>query len=89
MKILREQQVEKEFSGKGDVNKNKKEKSFDFQKELSKQLPDKYERDVEQGMNKVNEMSSLMNNKMNQLDGIMKLLENKNIVEENVKREQI
>jgi hypothetical protein len=82
---IKRKQVEKEFSGKGDVNKNKKEKSFDFQKELSRQLPDKYERDVEQGVNKVNEISSLMSDKMNKLDGLVKLLENKNVGENTVK----
>lgn len=76
---IKRKQVEKEFSGKGDVNKNKKEKSFDFQKELSKHLPDKYEKDIELGVNKVDEISSLMSDKMNKLDGLVKLLENKNI----------
>ena len=33
---IKRKQVEKEYSGKGDVNKNKKEKKFDFQAELMK-----------------------------------------------------
>jgi len=37
---IKRKQVEKEFSGKGDVNKKKKEKPFDFQAELVKNLPD-------------------------------------------------
>ena len=35
---IKRKQVEKEFSGKGDVNKNKKEKKFDFQGELMNQI---------------------------------------------------
>ena len=82
---IKRKQVEKEFPGKADVNKNKggnkKEKSFDFQAELLKQLPDKYEsqkRDIEKGAGKVTEMTSLMDTKMNQLDTLMKVLEDKN-----------
>ena len=49
--------------GKGDVNKNKKEKKFDFQKELmnnlpeelKKQIPDKPKSDIEEGVKKVDE----------------------------------
>jgi len=37
---IKRKQVEKEFPGKADVNKNKKAKKFDFQEELKKNLPD-------------------------------------------------
>jgi len=83
---IKRKQVEKEFPGKADVNKGKggkKEKPFDFQAELLKQLPDQYEsqkRDIEKGAGKVNEMTSLMDTKMNQLDTLMKVLEDKNSV---------
>ncbi len=73
---IKRKQVEKEFSGKGDVNKNKKDKKFDFQKELNKNLPDKYERDIEDGVNKVKNMSSLMDSRIMQLDTLMKNMEN-------------
>ena len=59
---IKRKQVEKEFSGKGDVNKNKggknKKPEFDFQKELLKQLPDKYE----------GKQMKEMDTKLNQLD---------------------
>ena len=79
---IKRKQVEKEYSGKGDVNKNKKTKpKFNFQDELNKQLPDQYEtkqlNDIEKGSLKVNEMTNLMNTKMNQLDSLMGMLENK------------
>ena len=85
---IKRKQVEKEYSGKGDVNKNKKEKKFDFQKELmdnlpeelKKQIPDKPKTDVEEGVKtKMNEIDNLMNDKMNKLDNLMNILENKNI----------
>jgi hypothetical protein len=85
---IKRKQVEKEYSGKGDVNKNKKEKKFDFQAELmknlpdelKKQIPDKPKRDVETGVtNKMNEIEGLMNDKMNKLDTLMTMLEKKNI----------
>ena len=40
---IKRKQVEKEFSGKGEV---KKKKEFDFKKELSQVLPDKYENNM-------------------------------------------
>jgi hypothetical protein len=85
---IKRKQVEKEYSGKGDVNKNKKEKKYDFQAELmknlpdelKKQIPDKPKRDVETGVtNKMNEIEGLMNDKMNKLDTLMTMLEKKNI----------
>tara|TARA_B100001287_G_scaffold248277_1_gene227409 strand:+ start:46 stop:921 length:876 start_codon:yes stop_codon:yes gene_type:complete len=85
---IKRKQVEKEYSGKGDVNKNKKEKKFDFQaelmknlpEELKKQIPDKPKTDVEEGVKtKMNEIDNLMNDKMNKLDNLMNILENKNI----------
>ena len=49
---IKRKQVEKEFPGKADVNKNKKEKKFDFQGELMKNLPDHLKpKDVEKGNN--------------------------------------
>jgi len=90
---IKRKQVEKEYSGKGDVNKNKKEKKFDFQKELmnnlpeelKKQIPDKPKEDVEEGVkrvdDKIHEMENLMKDKMGKLDDIINSLENKNIDE--------
>ncbi len=90
---IKRKQVEKEYSGKGDVNKNKKEKKFDFQKELmnnlpeelKKQIPDKPKVDVEEGVkrvdDKIHEMENLMKDKMGKLDDIINSLENKNIDE--------
>ena len=40
IELIKRKQVEKEFSGKGEV---KKKKEFDFAKELKKNMPDKYE----------------------------------------------
>jgi len=85
---IKRKQVEKEYSGKGDVNKNKKEKKFDFQAELmknlpdelKKQIPDKPKVDIETGVtNKMNEIEGLINDKMNKLDVLMGMLENKKI----------
>ena len=87
---IKRKQVEKEYSGKGDVNKNKKEKKFDFQAELMKNLPDELKKqitdkpksDVESGKvvdTKMNEINSLMNDKMGKLDVLMGMLENKKI----------
>ena len=76
---IKRKQVEKEFSGKGDVNKKKKEKPFDFQAELVKNLPDhlKPEQlkpvDVEKGV----KVDDLMKDKMNKLDNLMSILETK------------
>tara|TARA_Y100000817_G_scaffold314830_1_gene315385 strand:+ start:233 stop:1066 length:834 start_codon:yes stop_codon:yes gene_type:complete len=84
---IKRKQVEKEFSGKGDVNKNKKEKKFDFQGELIKNLPDhlKPKKDIEKGNINTNEIESLMNDKMDKLDSLMGLLENKNKNPESIK----
>jgi len=91
---IKRKQVEKEYSGKGDVNKNKKEKKFDFQAELmknlpdelKKQIPDKPKIDIEGGItivdNKINEIDNIVNNKMDQLDEIMKALSDKKIEKE-------
>ena len=87
---IKRKQVEKEYSGKGDVNKNKKEKKFDFQAELMKNLPDELKKqitdkpksDVESGKvvdTKMYEINSLMNDKMGKLDVLMGMLENKKI----------
>ena len=85
---IKRKQVEKEYTGKGDVNKNKKEKKFDFQAELmknlpdelKKQIPDKPKVDIETGVtNKMNEIEGLINDKMNKLDVLMGMLENKKI----------
>jgi hypothetical protein len=72
---IKRKQVEKEFSGKGDVNKKKKEKPFDFQAELAKNLPDhlKPDHDVEKGV----KVDDLMKDKMNKLDNLMSILETK------------
>ena len=77
---IKRKQVEKEFSGKGDVNKKKKEKPFDFQAELIKNLPDnlKPKVDIEEG---TTEISKRMDDKINKLDSLMTMLENKNIAE--------
>ena len=88
---IKRKQVEKEYSGKGDVNKNKKGKKFDFQAELmknlpdelKKQIPDKPKPDVEEGVKvvdtKIHEIDELVNDKMNKLDVLMTMLEKKNI----------
>jgi hypothetical protein len=82
---IKRKQVEKEFSGKGDVNKKKKEKPFDFQAELVKNLPDhlKPKPDPEKGEvkvdSKLSEIDDLMNDKMGKLDTLMTMLEKKNI----------
>ena len=88
---IKRKQVEKEYSGKGDVNKNKKGKKFDFQSELmknlpdelKKQIPDKPKKDIEEGIahvdTKMNEIDNLMNSKMGQLDQIMKALTDKKV----------
>jgi len=64
---IKRKQVEKEFSGKGDVNKNKgggkgKKPEFDFQKELLKQLPDQYEG------KQMKSLETKMDSKINQLE---------------------
>ena len=48
--------------------------------ELKKQIPDKPKVDIETGVtNKMNEIEGLMNDKMNKLDVLMGMLENKKI----------
>jgi hypothetical protein len=85
---IKRKQVEKEYLGKGDVNKKKKEKPFDFQAELMKNLPEHLRppqnqtTDVErpQPQSQPGEMAkldSLMTDKMAKLDSLMGLLENK------------
>ena len=88
---IKRKQVEKEYSGKGDVNKNKKGKKFDFQAELmknlpdelKKQIPDKPKPDVELGVkrvdDKIHEIEDIMKNKVDQLDNIMNIIQKKNI----------
>ena len=88
---IKRKQVEKEYSGKGDVNKNKKGKKFDFQKELmnnlpeelKKQIPNKPKKDIEEGVkivdDKIIEIDELVNNKINQLDDLINIWEKKNI----------
>ena len=84
---IKRKQVEKEFPGKADVNKNKKEKKFDFQGELMKNLPDhlKPKKDLEKGGINTSEIEALMSNKMNKLDSLMGMLENKSKNTESVK----
>ena len=84
---IKRKQVEKEFPGKADVNKNKKEKKFDFQGELMKNLPDhlKPKKDLEKGGINTSEIEALMSNKMNKLDSLMGLLENKSKNTESIK----
>jgi len=63
---IKRKQVEKEFSGKGDVNKNKKDNkkdNFDFQKELMNNLPDELK-------------SNTISKKITELDDIIKKLGN-------------
>ena len=85
---IKRKQVEKEYSGKGDVSKKKKEKPFDFQAELMKNLPDHLKpasekTDPEKGEGKLDskmgEIDNLMNDKMGKLDTLMTMLEKKNI----------
>ena len=85
---IKRKQVEKEYSGKGDVNKNKKEKKFDFQAELmknlpdelKKQIPDKPKPDIEDGVKrvdeKISELEGLMKNKVDQLENLMTVFQN-------------
>jgi hypothetical protein len=82
---IKRKQVEKEFSGKGDVSKKKKEKPFDFQGELMKNLPDhlkpekeKTNPDIEHGESKMKEIDLMMNDKIGKLDSLMDMLEKKN-----------
>ena len=87
---IKRKQVEKEYSGKGDVNKNKKGKKFDFQDELMKNLPEELRKqiptkpkvDVEEGVkrvdDKIHEMDDLMKEKVNQIDDLINTIKNKN-----------
>jgi len=91
---IKRKQVEKEYSGKGDVNKNKKEKKFDFQAELmknlpdelKKQIPDKPKADAEEGVkrvdDKIHEIEDIMKEKIEKLDDIMNMFKDKNISED-------
>jgi hypothetical protein len=82
---IKRKQVEKEFSGKGDVNKNKKEKKFDFQKELMNNLPDHLKPPIDIEKGKSNELDNLLTDKLDKMNNLMKLLEDKNKNTENVK----
>ena len=60
---IKRKQVEKEFPGKADVNKGKKEKKYDFQKELMTNLPQQYQiesdkktKEMDQKMDKLMDM---------------------------------
>jgi len=64
---IKRKQVEKEFPGKADVSKGKKEKKdkdYDFQKELMKNLPQQYQIESEQ-------KTKAMDQKMDQLLGML------------------
>ena len=52
---IKRKQVEKEFPGKADVNKGKKEgkKSFNFEQELLKNLPQQYNNKLDESKNKI------------------------------------
>jgi hypothetical protein len=85
---IKRKQVEKEFSGKGDISKKKKEKPFDFQVELMKNLPDHLKpekdnksHDIETGEKKLKEIDIMMNDKMEKIDSLMEMLDKKNIEE--------
>ena len=91
---IKRKQVEKEFSGKGDVSKKKKEKPFDFQGELMKNLPDhlkpekeKTNPDIEHGESKMKEIDLMMNDKIGKLDSLMDMLEKKNTEKKNTERD--
>jgi hypothetical protein len=79
---IKRKQVEKEFSGKGEV---KKKKEFDFAKELEKVIPQKYTNEnnseipTKEVNTKVIELDTLMKDKMGKLDTLMGMLEKKNI----------
>ena len=81
---IKRKQVEKEFSGKGDVTKKKKTKPFDFQEELMKNLPDHLKpakdksQDIEKGESKLKEIDTMMNDKMEKIDSLMNMLDKKN-----------
>ena len=74
---IKRKQVEKEYLGKGDISKKKKEKPFDFQAELIKNLPDHLRptNDVEKGTNQ--ETDILLGDK---IDVLLGKFENKDII---------
>ena len=61
---IKRKQVEKEYPGKADVNKGKKDKKFDFNHQLMNNLPDQYKKDLD---NKNKEMDD----KMEKLFGLL------------------
>ncbi len=67
---IKRKQVEKEFSGKGEV---KQKKEFNFKKELDKVIPEKH------GTNTINNVDMIIGDKMEKLDTLMGMLEKKNI----------
>ena len=84
---IKRKQVEKEFSGKGEV---KKKKEFNFKKELEKHVPERYaiensnkanegSKNSKQVDTKVAELDTLMKDKMGKLDTLMGILEKKEI----------
>ena len=81
---IKRKQVEKEFSGKGDVNKNKKDKKFNFQEELMKNLPDHLKDEIEnkkkenEKSDKPEKMMNEMTSKLDQIDTLMTLFKKNN-----------
>tara|TARA_B100001287_G_scaffold36658_1_gene26081 strand:- start:922 stop:1728 length:807 start_codon:yes stop_codon:yes gene_type:complete len=70
---IKRKQIEKEFPGKADVNKGKKDKKFNFEEELLKSLPSKFggkEKELEQKMDAI---MGLIENKKNQMDDLIDL----------------
>jgi paraquat-inducible protein B len=63
---IKRKQVEKEFPGKADVNKGKKEgkKSFNFEQELLKNLPQQYNNKLDESIESKNK---IMDEKMDKL----------------------
>lgn len=79
---IKRKQIEKEFPGKADVNKGKKEKKFNFEEELLKNLPSKFggqEKELEQKMDTI---MGLIENKKNQMDDLIDLEDPKNVDKE-------
>lgn len=67
---IKRKQVEKEFPGKADVNKGKKEgkKSFNFEQELLKNLPQQYNNKLDESIESKNKiMDEKMDEKMDKL----------------------
>jgi len=77
---IKRKQVEKEYLGKGDISKKKKEKTFDFQAELIKNLPDhlRPRNDVEKG---INQGTDILGDKIlgDKIDDLLGKFENKDI----------